>query len=562
MSLPGSPLSSPPTYVRDVEDGLNRAPGQVNGLATLDASGTLTAAQVPASIANGLTFQATWNATTNTPTLPPVSTPDPGDFWVVTTAGATALPGAAGPWTVGQAAVFNGTDWDALDMYPLALGLPVAGASSGDILGVDGSGNLYADAPATVGVQPYSANLDAASAAPTAGDIFAAPGGTPAWSTLSEAGFGTIATQNANSVSISGGSISGITDLAVADGGTGASTAAGARDGIVWASGGAIDPASPYTVAAGVDFVSFASSKTAAPRALANYADGQRILFYNSSTSTITVTITPADGTIDGGASVALSCPAKGVVGCVRLTSSTWGSVQPGTVEVTRIVADISGGAWRAAGYANLAGMWTKVTDYYAPGASQDPESWGYSLSGTDISLTTGAGIVNSSLRDEAPGWSWALSTFGVSLAPGPRPLGIKVTVSSITLTSAAGTDYHGVLGCYSTALDLATGAMYAAGVQKGAPNYGPWGDDANAVPSATATTTTLRSLQAMFLHPLVSGATPYGYRLDSGDGLESAAALAACASSGSATHIGVFFGRAGTPRAGTIAAPVVTFDL
>jgi hypothetical protein len=42
-------------------------------------------------------------------------------------------------------------------------------------------------------------------------------------------GLGDIATQDASSVSISGGSISGITDLAVADGGTGASNAADAR---------------------------------------------------------------------------------------------------------------------------------------------------------------------------------------------------------------------------------------------------------------------------------------------------------------------------------------------
>jgi hypothetical protein len=42
-------------------------------------------------------------------------------------------------------------------------------------------------------------------------------------------GLGTIATQDANAVAITGGSITGITDLAVADGGTGASTAAGAR---------------------------------------------------------------------------------------------------------------------------------------------------------------------------------------------------------------------------------------------------------------------------------------------------------------------------------------------
>lgn len=42
-------------------------------------------------------------------------------------------------------------------------------------------------------------------------------------------GLGTISTQNANSVTITGGSITGITDLAVADGGTGASTAGDAR---------------------------------------------------------------------------------------------------------------------------------------------------------------------------------------------------------------------------------------------------------------------------------------------------------------------------------------------
>ena len=42
-------------------------------------------------------------------------------------------------------------------------------------------------------------------------------------------GLGTIATQSAAAVAITGGAITGITDLAIADGGTGASTAAGAR---------------------------------------------------------------------------------------------------------------------------------------------------------------------------------------------------------------------------------------------------------------------------------------------------------------------------------------------
>jgi len=42
-------------------------------------------------------------------------------------------------------------------------------------------------------------------------------------------GLGSLAVQNSNDVAITGGSVSGITDLAIADGGTGASTASAAR---------------------------------------------------------------------------------------------------------------------------------------------------------------------------------------------------------------------------------------------------------------------------------------------------------------------------------------------
>jgi hypothetical protein len=57
------------------------------------------------------------------------------------------------------------------------------------------------------------------------GSAWVAESGSTARSSL---GLGSIATQASNSVSITGGSVSGITDLAVADGGTGASTAANA----------------------------------------------------------------------------------------------------------------------------------------------------------------------------------------------------------------------------------------------------------------------------------------------------------------------------------------------
>jgi hypothetical protein len=54
-------------------------------------------------------------------------------------------------------------------------------------------------------------------------------GATTASGARTSLGLGTIATQDSTAVTITGGSITGITDLAVADGGTGASTAANAR---------------------------------------------------------------------------------------------------------------------------------------------------------------------------------------------------------------------------------------------------------------------------------------------------------------------------------------------
>lgn len=89
----------------------------------------------------------------------------------------------------------------------------------------------------TIGAAASGSNNDITSLSGLSTPLSVAQGGTGA-NTASGArtsfGLGTLATQNANSVSISGGAISGATisgipDLAVADGGTGASDAATAR---------------------------------------------------------------------------------------------------------------------------------------------------------------------------------------------------------------------------------------------------------------------------------------------------------------------------------------------
>ncbi len=106
-------------------------------------------------------------------------------------------------------------------------------------------------------------------------------------------GLGTIATQAANSVSITGGSITGITDLAVADGGTGVSTITGIIRG---------NGTSPFTAAvAGTDFLAPAAigvtvqafdADLAAIAALTSAAD--RLPYFTGSGTAALATFTSA----------------------------------------------------------------------------------------------------------------------------------------------------------------------------------------------------------------------------------------------------------------------------
>ena len=64
-------------------------------------------------LAGGVTYQGTWNASTNTPTLTS-STGTKGYYYIVDVAGSTNLNGIT-DWKVGDWAIFNGSTWDKVD---------------------------------------------------------------------------------------------------------------------------------------------------------------------------------------------------------------------------------------------------------------------------------------------------------------------------------------------------------------------------------------------------------------------------------------------------------------
>ena len=84
-----------------------------NGVATLDGSGTVPISQLPAAVLGALSYQGTWNASTNTPTLTS-SVGTKGYYYVVNVAGSTNLNGVT-DWQVGDWAVYNGSAWQKVD---------------------------------------------------------------------------------------------------------------------------------------------------------------------------------------------------------------------------------------------------------------------------------------------------------------------------------------------------------------------------------------------------------------------------------------------------------------
>lgn len=88
--------------------------GAINGVASLDETGKIPSAQLPAALFGALAYQGTWNANTNTPTIPAAASGNKGFYYKVGTAGSTTVDGN-NDWKIGDWIVSNGTVWDKVD---------------------------------------------------------------------------------------------------------------------------------------------------------------------------------------------------------------------------------------------------------------------------------------------------------------------------------------------------------------------------------------------------------------------------------------------------------------
>jgi hypothetical protein len=142
----------PNTDVTGLGTASTKDAGVANGVATLDSSGQVPLSQIPPL--GDLNYQGAWNANTNSPTLTS-SVGTKGFYYVVSVAGTTNLNGIT-DWQIGDWAVFNGSVWQKID-----------------------------NTDAVTSVNGYT--------------------GTVVLTNTDISGFGTMSTQNANSVAITGG---------------------------------------------------------------------------------------------------------------------------------------------------------------------------------------------------------------------------------------------------------------------------------------------------------------------------------------------------------------------
>lgn len=156
-------------------------------------------------VTGSLVYQGTWDASTNTPTLTS-SVGTKGYYYVVSVAGSTNLNGIT-DWQVSDWAVFNGAVWEKVDNSEVIYVSNVAtgtGLTGGPIT-TTGTVSL-ANTAVTIGTYGDATNV-ASFTVDQQGRLTSASNVTISISNTAVTGLGTMSTQNANSVSITGGNV-------------------------------------------------------------------------------------------------------------------------------------------------------------------------------------------------------------------------------------------------------------------------------------------------------------------------------------------------------------------
>lgn len=210
--------------------------GIANGYASLDSGGKVPVAQLPASVTGGMNYQGTWNASTNTPAL--VSgVGAKGYFYKVSVAGNTTID-TYNNWTVGDVIAFDGLTWDKLeggnpDVVSVAGRIGAVVLAYADISGLANmaqqASNAVSITGGTIAASTISGNITG-NAANVTGTVVVANGGTGAITltgyvkgngvgamtasatipNTDVTGLGTMSTQSAGAVAITGGTIDNI----------------------------------------------------------------------------------------------------------------------------------------------------------------------------------------------------------------------------------------------------------------------------------------------------------------------------------------------------------------
>jgi len=157
--------------------------------------------KVAAGGASGsLNYVSTWDASSNTPTLTS-SIGTKGNYYVVSVAGTTNLNGIT-DWQVSDWAVFNGSIWQKVD-------------NSESVVSVNGQTGVVVLTAANVGATPNTAYVNTSGllsgGGQLTGNVTVSLTNVPA---ANVTGLGTMATQNANAVTITGGSVNSVTSNA------------------------------------------------------------------------------------------------------------------------------------------------------------------------------------------------------------------------------------------------------------------------------------------------------------------------------------------------------------